>query len=869
MVDTDIDSPLESVIQTLQTSCNEVSIATTLVYIEENADKLIVSMEGLFEILTALQSIVDFTVRRTGESSDPVVNDTMKAHALSTYTSLVIQFGEWSFPIRTNFIKALVEMVCRRSIKKRDYVNSYLRLTACECLKELELSFQGEVTMCLKLGPWLENPLSPTPPIVEAVQEEQLACFENYARLFLTCCCESNQSSVHPKAVMKIVSLTLDAIETCSPWFRLEIARRLSSAAFIRESEDSSSLWTWAVVHHHFSRLLDSADPHQVHAFWMAAKSFVFEWEREFSDRLVGRIYDFVADPATPIPVKQICVYWLCEMLNDYYLQYSVYQRKDRLLVGRSAAPHALVEVELQAVLRYCEAFRAIPKSIINCVSADYLDSPNKVGVAFRFVTRVLMSFSLTEESSMFGIPQFLNELLASTARLNMYMPSVISLLSILSKSSSAPPHVLMRMLQSVGEFVCGVQPPSKTLVYFPLLAFFACETRSDPQVVISALSRFLVATEDISWSDGLRVLELVRLLALTHIDSHAKLAELLGLIKKSVTHVDIQDRASMYSRFLRDSGVDRSRFLSCNHKPAVLEMKPSGCSSTKSCVRRAPSVTEVMTSRILFERNLRPRKDLGILDNNWAVFDDRSKLVLPFTLRFNTQIMVDSDFPSKLYGIELSFSRSESFQPFLPVELPFLTCGEGESFPFMYEISLELIPVEPQPAVFDVQVIFTDQEGVCHKGTLEPFRVAFEDLFMPLPSPQSEWPTLWNSIWRDPFSKLLSLPRDKVANQIRATLSHFVVPSDLLSQLGKVPEFDFQHELLLHGVAESDFPLLEEEAIIIFIPPSCHLMMRFVMGKHTCVVWIATDRTELLLLLDEFFASWSAPTITDRAISA
>lgn len=869
MVDTDIDSPLESVIQTLQTSCNEVSIATTLVYIEENSDKLIVSMEGLFEMLTALQSIVDFTVRRTGESSDPFVSDSMKAHALTTYTSLVIQFGEWSFPIRTNFIKALVEMVCRRFIKKRDYVISNLRSTACECLKELELSFQGEVIQCLKLGPWLENPLSPPPPIVEAVQEEQLACFENYARLFLTCCCESTQS-VHPKSVMKIVSLTLDAIETCSPWFRLEIARRLSSAAFIRESEDSSSLWTWAVVHHHFSRLLDSADPHQVHAFWIAAKSFVSDWEREFSDRLVGRIYDFIADPAMPIPVKQICVYWLCEMLNDYYLQYSVYQRKDRLLAGRSAAAHALVEVELQVVLRYCAAFRAIPKSILNCVSADYLDTPNKVGVAFRFVIRVLMSFSPTEESSMFGIPEFLNDLLASTARLDLYMASVISLLSIFSNSSAAPPHVLMRLLQTVGEFVCGVQPPSKTLVYFPLLAFLACETRSDPQVVISALSRFLVATEAISWSDGLRVLELVRLLTLTHIASHAKLAELLGLIKKSVTHVDIQDRASMYSRFLRDSsGIDRSRFLSCNHKPSVLETKHSGCSSTKSFVRRAPSVSEVVTSRILFERNLRPRKALGILDNNWAVFDDRSKLVLPFTLRFNTEMMLDSDFPSKLYGIELSFSISESFQPFQPVELPFLTCGVGQSFPFMYEISLELIPVEPQPAVFDVQVIFTDQEGVCHKGTLEPFRVAFEDLFMPLPSCKSEWPTLWNSIWRDPFSKLVSLPRDKVANQIRTTLSHFVVPSELLSQLGKVPEFDFQQELLLHGVAESDSALFEEEAIIIFIAPSYHLMMRFVMGKHTCVVWIATDKTELLLLLDEFFASWSAPTITDKPISA
>ncbi|OEH75953.1 hypothetical protein cyc_01208 [Cyclospora cayetanensis] len=116
------------------------------------------------------------------------------------------------------------------------------------------------------------------------------------------------------------------------------------------------------------------------------------------------------------------------------------------------------------------------------------------------------------------------------------------------------------------------------------------------------------------------------------------------------------------------------------------------------------------------------------------------------------------------LYAIELFFSHCPSYRPLHSVCIPFLqsplsalpdspsmNCSPGDrdtpteeearmlreasedAFPFDYKIILKLLPVEPVPAVFSVGLRFSDSQGAAYSGSLQPFAVSFQDLFLPV----------------------------------------------------------------------------------------------------------------------------------------
>ena len=856
----DPNEVLTAVMGALQGSQDELTVSTTLAWIDENAGFIIQSTDTLFELLTVVQNLIDSSPRRPTDSRDRILSDTVKSHALTTYTCLIVDFDVLAEPIRPQFIKALADMIGRRNVKRRDYVNSYMRGVACECLNELELAFPGQVSQCLKLDSWLESEGSGTPLIVDAVQEEQLVSFENYVKLFLTCC-SNHREPINHKAMMKTMSLVLDSVDNCSPWLRLHTVALLPDLVGRMSSQQS---WTWAVVHHHFSRLLDACQPHQVHAFWTVAKPFVAEWDSDFADRFVDRLFSIPADLTIHVPVKQLSVYWLCSLLSVPELRDRVYRRRS-LLMPDSSDSAQLAEVKLQALLRFCLAFRSVPKQILLCVSpmTRWEDSRDGVEVVFRFIVRVLLTLSEQLEDEFFKIPQFINELLSSTTRLDVYMPSVIATLTILSRTTSQHRPGLVALLTSLGSYLCAVQPPSRTLAYFPLIAYLSCHDLMNPSVVIAAVTRFLQSSEDVSWTDGLKVIEICRLLMLHQEGVKAEIASLLSTVE-SAGSVDIRDRSRLYTRFLTGLDEDTRRiFLMAADLDKTNEIKAITMSAV---LEQGDYHHDNLMSQIEFKKNYNNRRDqLKIFDDNWAVFDSSGErtpyLLLPFTLRFASHSAIeDGDtFPTNLYGIELSFSTSDNFHPFQAVHIPFLAVaaashqsGDTDVFPFKYDVVLRLSSVSPQPTVFRVQMVFTDEAGNCHRGELESFTVTFEDLFMPVPEPVAEWSSVWTLVWKDPFAKLLPVGREVIQNLIDQRLSHFVIS---LQGIDPVPAFDFHQESLLYtSQSICGDPEITECGIIIFIPPSFHLTLRFVMGSHSTVVWIATDRPELLLLLDEFF---------------
>ena len=848
-------SSLAEIISRLNAPNGDVELAETLCFIEEIPHDFISNTEDLFQLLSCIHSIIDSSSRRIQDTSETPISDIAKSHALSTYTSLIIQFEEFGQTIRSQYTKALVEMIQRRSVKRRDYVNWYLRSVACECLQELELAFPSEVSEALKLSDWLKGSVSagPTPIVVEAVQDEQFASFESYSKLLL-CCCMQFEGSIAPKSLMKIISLILDSLEFSSSWFRSYVATSLPRLIQRqRDSSDDDHLWTFAVVNHHFSRLLLSVHAHQVHAFLTVSLPFVNEWDRCFSESVVDRIFAIVLDETTKaLPVRQIAVYWLCELADDYYLQYSILDRRKLLIRFLTRDPWQLVEVKLQALLRLSFAFKSIPRSIMNCVSLT-AGGKGISGVAFRFIARLLTHFSCKLEEELFYVPEVLIESLKASSSGKNILASLVRLLQILNQT----PKVQLQLLLHLGQFVNNVQPPSKTLLFFPLLAFMACHASFDSRIVVSALNRFLTSSWEPQdgWSKGLKVLELARLVVIHHgckkpvEDDVVSLLEVLQ--KKGI--VDIEDRAKMLIKFIsRLSHTDRIPFLCPDlNRDVNRKENPQAMIDLGS--------KENIFESVKFSKNFELRKSskININDGNWAIFTPLSESVLPFTLQFDPSVTASQ--VGSMFGIELSFSLSDGFERISPVKIPFLTpplTHSQASFPHKYDVLLNLVPVSPAPAFFYVDLIFTDEHGSSHSGRLTNFKVSFEDLFATVPRPVSEWPSLFCELWVDPFSKLLALPRLTVMKLISERLSPFEIAD--ISKLPAVDPFDFDQEnLLFNNHTENHHSLFEEKAVIIHLPPAYHLLLRFVMGEHTCLVWIATDRVEILALLDSFFNRW------------
>ena len=847
-----LDAFVHSLAKSLQSSRNDLQVTNILNLLDEHATRLIDSTEALFGILASLQALIDYSSKKQAESEgfNYPVTDTIRSQALITYTNLLIQFPDVSVNVRAQFVKALVDMTNRRVLKKKDYVNSQLRGVACECLSEFELMFPGEVSEALRLPSWMTSPSSTTtpPPIIDAIQDENFACFENYMKLLLCCC--SSFHTISEKALVKTISLSLDSLEFASAWFRYRIAVGMES--LVAKNSDTSSTWNTAVILHHFSRLLNSSDVHQVHAFLVIALPFVHDWSTttDLPDILIDRLISITLDPhVLSTPVRLVAVAWLNSLVSHPHLGEIVYSERYSVIPKRGEPPQ-LIESKLSALLHFASSKQRIPKRLLALIPSD-----TDLSVTFRFMTKILLLFAHLDENDLLGVPSFLTDMIKPSLAIPVVLPSLLHLMSIISNAS-----VFSRFLVHMGTFVSElIQPPNRTLHYYSLLCLLASTRASDPQFVITSLSRLLNEGEMIpiesQWVEGLKILQILRLITITH---SINVVPTLQLVIKKFHNIDIRDRAELYCRYVGQLAVDQRLAFIAAESPLSDHTDPDPMVSvtTPALSPRVPVIT--------FKKDLSRRRDkLKIFDNCWAVFKDSgSNLVLPFILEFD-QTEEKDDFMDKLFAVEIVFSTCDGFVPFLPVRIPYLekpaTGVPAQGFPYRYEIELVLDTAVPLPGEFSVSLTFTDMSGDSHSIELDPFTVEFEDMFMPVQR------NVFDK-WRDPFAKLLTIPRNAVEQIISDRLSNFVVP-DAGSRLPDIPPFDFELEALLHG--DDPAENIRITNVIIFLPPKYHLMLRFVMGPSTTLVWISTDFPDMLVLLDDYFDKWTTRRFTDRLISA
>lgn len=283
----------------------------------------------------------------------------------------------------------------------------------------------------------------------------------------------------------------------------------------------------------------------------------------------------------------------------------------------------------------------------------------------------------------------------------------------------------------------------------------------------------------------------------------------------------------------------------------------------------------------------------------------------LPFVLKYESVLRSTSEAldwlecPRQLFSLELTFSSSEHFVPIEPIRIPYIAAGgsvgsgqRAGGFPCMNKLLLKLQPISPVPTSFGVNIAFNDCAGHMYFGQLDTFNAAFQDMFLPVRLPLAFWPHLFESLWTGSMPqscwsvKVMDLEREVVQLLIRSQLGPFVVPSEVRLE---EEDFDFEQEEwfacwrpppgsagggggggdFLGGaeVFEDD----EEEVVVrvetvcvmVFIPPSYHLLMRFAISSHSTIVRILTDRFQLLSYMDAFFLAWSHEAAEAAAAAA
>lgn len=248
----------------------------------------------------------------------------------------------------------------------------------------------------------------------------------------------------------------------------------------------------------------------------------------------------------------------------------------------------------------------------------------------------------------------------------------------------------------------------------------------------------------------------------------------------------------------------------------------------------------------------------------------------LPFVLRYvgpeevktedeETDASQWEQFPTQIFSLQVSFSDSEHFVPISAINVPYIS-AERESYR-RYHLLLELRLICPVPTSFGVNITFSDARGQTYFGHLESFSVAFQDMF--LPSSIGHWAQLFEALWKTDSGmslqpscwsvKILEMKGADVKTLIHSQLGPFIVSEAL-----NLPDedFDFEQEARFES-AEGPYDVsVEQEAVIIFIPPRYHLLMRFTMSAQTTVVRILTDRFHLLAYMDAFFQAWTPESI-------
>ncbi|KAJ3427445.1 ap-5 complex subunit beta-1 [Anaeramoeba flamelloides] len=274
----------------------------------------------------------------------------------------------------------------------------------------------------------------------------------------------------------------------------------------------------------------------------------------------------------------------------------------------------------------------------------------------------------------------------------------------------------------------------------------------------------------------------------------------------------------------------------------------------------------------------IKNQKEIDLLENNNPNTSNKEEL------KVNTNNN-NNDFPKRIYSIEIRFETHTAYKPIPTLTVPFLVQGHSNSnlsFPYVYDLVIEIKPIIPIPTKFDISILFNIESGQCLEATMKPLQIQFEELLQPVHLSIDPF-TLFNLFWNhldeiDKIKSSLQIIESVEKFHSAESIKAIRVKSDILIKnvLDKLDKFIIkviyhekqeQEEKMeeggrknLDGKKETqDKKKLQDKKSIsqiytfMFLPPKYHLLLKFEIDELSTIVKIKTDFWLCLRWIDEF----------------
>ncbi|KAG8434306.1 hypothetical protein GDO86_012620 [Hymenochirus boettgeri] len=322
-------------------------------------------------------------------------------------------------------------------------------------------------------------------------------------------------------------------------------------------------------------------------------------------------------------------------------------------------------------------------------------------------------------------------------------------------------------------------------------------------------------------------------------------LADLLQYLMHYFEDIDIQDRVRLYYVLLTNVSQDKFR--------KILTMSPAG-DKTKS-----RSLSSIMTENENFSTLLTIHTAEKGLLHLQPVYKDTDSLPsipeLPVSVKeysveeyskhcadnrssllvLNYHLVCKKEIEPKfhkLFCIVLHFERTDCwFESMNDINIPYLFFERKPPI-----VTINLVPKEPHPTIFYASATYSNEDGITYHTKLEPLHITFQELFVPLPLP-----ALWPLEARyELFCKLWKALEPNESNQFEESIFCCEMSREALHNI--VLSFFSKFVVLYHA---------EAYKIAIFLPPQYHILMTVKSQEDTAHFNIKTDNWNLLAYLN------------------
>ncbi|CAH2319859.1 AP-5 complex subunit beta-1 [Pelobates cultripes] len=455
-------------------------------------------------------------------------------------------------------------------------------------------------------------------------------------------------------------------------------------------------------------------------------------------------------------------------------------------------------------------------------------------------------------EKYMENLIKVLLELYRSQSSLAPYFINLINETQILLEFHSWPISLSKALQKLIVDLPLEKQNVKCLGWHLQVLARVAQENTIQQKKTVSFLKRVAVQSgicQRGDWKAGNAVLSVCKnLLQHQHLDSvFMLLADLLQYLMHHFEDIDIQDHARLYYILLTNVASDKlTKVLTMS--PVKGKSKARSLSSimtenenfsTLLTIHNTPCTVLQLCTVPKVSNDFPVCSEASVLDNSTSdhLLEEYNKQLIErsFFLTMKYHLSFKGDIEPKNHQVFCIALEFEQVDScYEPISEITVPCLIlGREPPV---VTLYIIPKDPYPSVIHVNATYDNQDGLTYNTCLEPLQIKFPDIFLPLPLPSS-CPEISRA---QLFDKLwLTLQPDESNQCEDSTFCYNVLQKSLYD----VAQSYFSNFVVVYKG--------DEYKIGLFLPPQFHILMHIKSEKDIAKFSIRTDNWKLLPLLN------------------